>query len=864
MKKRITTSLLMASLFPCITALAQLKPVNDGISNTLLISEREGSYANQGGSKATAEFGEPNVSGLPAKHTVWYRYVAPTNGLYIVEIPDTPDLRAELRYPGNPATTIPLQTFVDGTSNTLLPNLEKLSVVLDRGQTVYLVVDTPQPFSLSWRFVQVNNNDWHDAESIAGDSGTVVRGNRGATNNLKQIGLGIVQPAVWFEWTAPNTGDYYLDLVGSRQWDGTTFDGFGIKMFDGSTGAPGNVLGSASGSTLDNSTRVPISVTAGHVYYIACTSGATAPDSQIWLSWYPQNSAGFLAWAQSEHRVSEADGSVNCRFFKLRGDGDGSVRFIGEAASGGTQATAGVDYSIPVGTVNLPAGTRSAVGQFQILPSLEEEAQEGFGVGFTNPTGGLTIADGTSNTILIGEETDNAGYSLSWNEVRVKEGQTAYVELRRQRAGNRQVAVGWRVNSGTCQAGIDMQAISGTAYLAPGQLTTSIAVPVYQDRAFEGPEYFNVTLTDTPQLGSLTDGTSNTVVIVEDDDFFVPLPGSYCGLLDTQGWGALVKCTVTGIGGASGTVDYMGATYRFTGSFDAYGQLVASFDRIGRPSIGLRLRFAEGWARCAASLRDPEGDWSEGFVRYLPYNGKTSIAPQVGSYTILCEGIGGGSVATPAVMTSTVIGDGTVRFVGRTADDQTLTISSRIAQSDPDGLVRGECAFMLPLYTKTGNFYGTCDFGLGPQHPGAATTLGWLKPWRAKDVLYPALPFQSIACQVVRYIPPTGVQRVTAPLTASLGDGSVRFINGGSTLDGTSNTLLISETNKVTITQPGNPRACSITIDPKTGWFSGKIKASGATLFTNFYGVFLQGGYGYGRGYFPGSQRSGVVEIGDF
>lgn len=862
--KHITTFLLLASLLPCVTALAQLKPINDGISNTQLINEREGSYASQGGSKATADYGETNVGGLPAKHTVWYRYVAPANGRYIVEIPDTQGLRAELRYPGNPATTIPLQTFVDGTSNTIFPNTEKLSVDLDRGQQVYLVVDAAQPFGFSWRFVQVNNNDWHDAESIVGSSGTIVRGNRGATNNLKQIGLGIVQPAVWFEWTAPSTGDYYLDLVGSRQWDGTTFDGFGIKVFDGSTGAPGIVAGTGSGGTLDNSTRVPISATAGHVYYIACTSGATAPDSQIWLSWYPQNSAGVLAWAQSEQRVSEADGYAKSRFFKLRGDGDGSVRFIGETVSGVTEATGGVDYSIPVGAVNLPTGTRSAVGQFPILPNIEDEEQEVFGVGFTNITGGFTIADGTSNTVIIGDEIDRGAYSLSWKEVRVKEGQTAYVELRRQRSGNLQVAVGWRVNSGTCQAGIDMQSISGTAYLAPGQLTTNIAVPVYQDRAFEGPEYFNVTLTDNPQLGTISDGTSNTVVIVEDDDFFVPLPGSYCGLLDTQGWGALVKCTVTGIGGATGTVDYMGTTYRFSGSFDAYGQLVASFARNNRPSIGMRLRFAEGWARCAASLRDPEGDWSEGYVRYLPYNGKTSIAPQVGSYTILCEGIGGGSVAAPAVMTSIVLGDGSVRFIGRTADDQTLTLSSRIAQSDPDGLVRGECAFMLPLYTKTGNLYGTCDFGLGPQHPGAPTTLGWLKPWRAKDVLYPALPFQSIACQTVRYTPPAVGQRVTAPLTASLGDGSVRFINGGSTLDGTSNTLLISETNKVTITQPGNPRSCSITIDPKTGWFSGKIKVPGATTFTNFYGAFHQGGYGYGRGYFPGTLRSGIVEIGDF
>lgn len=858
--KYMKLSLFLAILLPGMTALAQLKPVNDGISNTLLISEREGSYANQGGNKATAEFGEPNVGGSAAKHTVWYRYVAPTNGRYIVEIPDTQGLRAELRYPGNPATTIPLQTYVDGTVGTSFPNTEKLSVDLDRGQQVYLVVDAAQPFSFSWRFVQVMNNHWHDAESIVGSSGTLVRSNRGATSNLKQIGLGIVQPAIWFEWTAPSTGSYYLDLVGSRQWDGTTFDGFGIKVFDGSTGAPVNVIASASGSSLDNSTRVPISATAGHVYYIACTSGATAPDSQIWLSWYPQGSPGVLAWAQSEYRVSEADGYVNSRFLKLRGDGDGSVRFIGETINGTPLATAGVDYSIPGGAVNLPVGTRSAVGQFQILPNLEEESQEAFGVGFTNIVGGFDVADGTSNTIFIGEEIDQGGYSLTWNEVRVKEGNTAYVELRRQRAGNRQVAVGWRVNSGTCQAGIDMQSISGTAYLAPGQLTTTIAVPVYQDQAFEGPEYFNVTLTDNPQLGSITDGNSNTIVAVEDDDFFVPLTGSYCGLLDTQGWGALVKCTVTGIGGASGTVDYMGITYRFTGSFDASGQLVASFARTSRSSIGMRLRFAEGWARCAASFRDPEGDWSEGYIRYLPYNGKTSIAPQVGSYTILCEGMGGGSVAAPAVMTSVVLGDGSVRFIGRTADDQAFTSSSRIGQSDPDGLIaRGECAFLVPLYGKTGNFYGTCDFGLGSQYPGASTSLGWLKPWRAKDALYPALPFQNIACQAVRFTPPTAGQTVI-PIT----DGSVRFIGSNSTLDGTSNTLLLGEQNKITVTTPNNPNKCSLTLDSKTGWFSGKITPPGSLNQVNFYGLMHQGNYNFGRGFVPINRGSGEVVIDDF
>lgn len=847
----------MASLFPCVSAMAQLKPINDGISNTILISEREGGYANQGGNKATAEFGEPNVGGLPAKHTVWYRYTAPTNGRYIVEIIDNQGLRAELRYPGNPATTIPLQTFVDGTSNTLFPNTEKLSVDLDRGQTVYLVVDAAQPFSFSWRFVEVLNDHYRDAQTISGDGGTLISADRGATRSSVESNLGLTYPAVWFEWTAPSTAAYYMDLVGSRQWDGTTFENFGIRVFETVNGVPGNVIASASGSSLDNSTRVAVNATAGQVYYIACHSGQSVPDSSIWLSWYLQGSPGVLAWAQNQYRVSEADGSVNPWLLKLRGDGDGSVQFISESINGSAPAIGGEDFQIPI-EVLLALGSRSEQVPVSILANTVAETEESFGLVLTNPTGGLGIADGTSNTIIIGEEIDQGDISLSWQEMRVKEGQTAYVELRRQRAGNRQVAVGWRVNSGTCKAGIDMQSISGTAYLAPGQMSTHIAVPVYQDRVFEGPEYFNVTLTDNPQLGSITDGTRNTVVIVEDDDFFVPLPGSYCGMLDTQGWGALIKCTVTGIGGASGTVDYMGASYRFTGSFDASGQLVASFARNNRPSIGMRLRFAEGWARCAASLRDPEGDWSEGYVRYLPYNAKTSPAPQAGKYTLLCEGIGGGSVPVPVAGTSIIGTDGSVRFIGRTADDQAFTSSSRIAQSDPDGLVRGECAFMIPLYGKTGNLYGHCDFGLGPQQAGGVTTLGWLKPWRPKDLIYPALPYQTISCRAVPFTPPAAGQAVI-PLT----DGSVRFINSGTTLDGTSNTLLISESNKVTFPN-GNPNGCSISIDPKTGWFSGKIKPPGSTKPISFYGALHQGGYDYGLGFFPGIQRAGEVVIADF
>lgn len=856
--------LLFGLLLPLAPTLGQSgpRPVNDGVSNTLLLAEREGSYANQGGPAATAEYGEPEVGGGPARHTVWYRYTAPADGRCVVDLTDTQGLRAELRFPGNPATTLPLQTVVDGTTNTVFPDHERLSVDLDRGQSVYLVVDAEQPFGFSWRFAEVANDHWQDAETLPGASGTVVRANRGATRNGTEANLGLAWPAVWFEWTAPATGTQHFDLVGSRQWDGSRFDGFGLRVFASAAGAPSTLLGSGSGSSLDNSTRVTITATAGQVYYLACDSGGNAPDSRLWLSWYPDGSAGVLAWAQSVYRGSEADGGVTTRALKLRGDGDGSVSFISQSVDGAVPATGGVDYTLP-GALPLPTGTRSGT---VLLPFLEDgviEPEEAVGLAFSNPTGGLGVADGTSNTVFIGEQTDNAAAGLRQREVRVREGQTAYLEVYRQRAGSSQIAVGWRVQSDTCHAGADMPGLSGTVYLNPNQVSATIAVPVYWDRVFEGPESFTVELTDSPQAGTIVDGASNTVIAVEDADFFVPRPGAYCGLLDTGGWGALVKCTVTGEGSASGTVDYRGVSYRFTGRFGADGQLVAGFARPNRVSLGLRLSFAEGWSRCAASLRDPEGDWADGWVRYLPYS-RTNPAPQAGRYTLLCEGMGEGSVPVPLAGASFVGTDGSVRFVGRTADNQTATFASRIGQSDPEGLIGGECAFTVPLYGKAGSVYGSCDLGLGPQQPGAATTLGWLKPWRPREALYPALPFQTIACQAVPYTPPAPGERVTEPLNVALGDGSVRFLNSGGVLDGTSNTLFISERNQVTVTEPGNPLGCAIKIDPKTGTFSGRIRAPGSTQFTQFYGVFHQGAYGYGLGFFPGSTRTGEVLIGDF
>jgi hypothetical protein len=859
--KRIFAVFFILTQATIVSPAAPARPMNDGISNTLLLAEREGSYEKQGGSTATAEFGETNVGGAAPKHTVWYRYQAPTAGRFIVEIPDQQGLRAELRLPGNPATTIPLQTIADGTSNTIAFDEERLSVDLTRGQWVYLVVDAAAPFAFGWRFVEVNNDFYKDAETLLGPFGTVVRSDRGARLSQYESGLGLTAPATWFQWTAPSTGTYFVDLVGSRQRSSQLYGNFTLAVYDTQDGRPFDQLGKSTGGTLGNGTTVQFPAQAGAVYYFVCHGFSAVADNDLWLSWYPAGKAPVLAWAHPQTYTSEASGVGSSILLKLYGGASplaSAVTVNGVPAGPGAPATGGVDYQANNLPVNFAAGERSRPVNIQILPNLEQEALETVGLALTNPTGGTAIQDGTSNTIFISEELTRGACGLAARHVLVREGRTAYLEVRRMDPGTEQIEVGWSIEAdGSVRPGIDFPALSGTCRIGANELGTFIEIPIYEDGVFEGREEFVVNLSASPVSGAVADGTSNTIVAVEDNDYFISRAGRYAGVIELGNWGALVNCAVTNAGTASGTVDFQGVRYPFKGTFDAHGQLVAHLQRGTRPSLGLRLRFSEGWDSCEAAVRDPEGEWADGSVRWLPYNGRDRIAPQAGTYTVLSNGQR--DVGTPFILTGIAKADGSVRFLGRMADNTPVAFGSAIALGD--GSVRGVCAFAAPLYKKRGNFYGTLELGLGPQQPGGETHQWWLKPWRPTDAIYPALPFQSCLSVAVPFVPPARGQRITEQFDAALGDGSVRFVNGGTALDGTSNTILIGETNQVAVS-PGN---VAMKINPKNGTFTGTATPPGGVPRT-FFGCFVQGNYGYGIGFYLGSNRSGdvVVEADDF
>ena len=710
---------------------ASPRVINDGSSNTLLLAERIGSYDNQGGPKATAEPGEPDCGGLPAEHTVWYRYLAPVKGYFVVEIKDEQGLRADLRIPGNPPGTVPIQTIADGTSNTIAFDEERLSTDLQSGQTVYLRVDAAKPFSFAWRFVEVPNDYYQDARFCDGSSGTIKTTDTGATLSPYESGLGLTKPGTWFLWTAPTTASYSFDLVGSRVLYASTYSGFSLRPFLEQNGQPGQALDSAQGNTLDNSTVVKIDAVAGQSYYFLCSGPEVKSDNAIWFSWYLSDAPGVLTWAQDVWWGAESTSLAPTVIVRLRGHTGslGTVSVIGTGRVSPHPAMPPDDFPLAGPSFTWADNLRSANYGYPIGQDTFVEPVEDFSIVLLGPPVEAQLA-----RVFINSDDGNGACGFPMKTMRVKEGDVAYLPISRLATGNDEIVGSWKVIGNEGSYGGDWVSSSGSFLLPSGESSTGIVFPTWQDGEFEGDE--TVMIEIKTSLGSIADGSSNTVLIIEDDDYFVPRRGKYSGLIDTEGYAALVKFGLSEAGSASGTVDYQGFKYRFKGSFDPEGQLVASLARPGRVPLGVRLKFAAGWDECAASIRDPEGVWADGFVRRLPYDGRQAVAPQAGRYTVTCMGLSG--VPAPAVFSGGAFADGSVRFVGRTADGTSVSLGGNIGFG-------GEFAFACPLYGKGGNFYGTFDLGLGPQQPGGESTQWWLKPWRVKDAIYPALPLQELS-----------------------------------------------------------------------------------------------------------------------
>lgn len=194
-------------------------------------------------------------------------------------------------------------------------------------------------------------------------------------------------------------------------------------------------------------------------------------------------------------------------------------------ATGGT-ATNSEDYTLISGVVTIPAGAQSATFKFPIINDLIDEEDETIQISLSSPSSNAKI--GTSNQQSYTITDDDDGPAIGFVDVvSVANEGSSLVTIALQlglESGN-DVSVDYAVTGGDAAAGTDFIALTGTATVDAGDLTTTISFQPIDDAIIESPETVEITISN-PVNGTLTPSFDvHTVTIADNDDLGFEGPG---------------------------------------------------------------------------------------------------------------------------------------------------------------------------------------------------------------------------------------------------------------------------------------------------------------------------------------------------
>ncbi len=206
---------------------------------------------------------------------------------------------------------------------------------------------------------------------------------------------------------------------------------------------------------------------------------------------------------------------------------------VGYATGGGT-ASAGADYTAASGTADFAIGATTAVVPLDVLGDLLDEPDEEFGVTLSNPVG-ATIGTPSTGTVTILDDDPMADLSGADVVVFESAGQ-AVVELTLSAPSGFDITVDYVTANGTATAPADYGAVSGTAFIAAGALSTTVPIAIVNDPDIEPDESFTLELSNPGNAVLLT--PSITVTIRDDDGTLLFEDGFDSG--DLSHWSAVV------------------------------------------------------------------------------------------------------------------------------------------------------------------------------------------------------------------------------------------------------------------------------------------------------------------------------------
>ena len=189
---------------------------------------------------------------------------------------------------------------------------------------------------------------------------------------------------------------------------------------------------------------------------------------------------------------------------------------------GGT-ATPGTDYTVPDGSLTIPAGVSSGTITIETTADGVLDRGETLVVTLTGADTAMGTAEyGTAWTTTIAD-TGAETVSVA-SDGAVTEGADATFTVTLSGAAAEAAVVGWSTAAGTAASGVDYTAVaSGTLMIPAGETTGTLTVPTIQDALAERDETFTVTITGTTLPAGVTLGTRTATATIEDDEAFVAI-----------------------------------------------------------------------------------------------------------------------------------------------------------------------------------------------------------------------------------------------------------------------------------------------------------------------------------------------------
>ncbi|TQV88071.1 immunoglobulin-like domain-containing protein [Aliikangiella coralliicola] len=250
------------------------------------------------------------------------------------------------------------------------------------------------------------------------------------------------------------------------------------------------------------------------------TGGATLGTSVIKVTILdndPVPAAGVLSFEFDSYQVNENDHSLLVTVIREGGSlGEVSVDVVSQNDS----ATAAEDYQIVNQTVSFADGEISQTISVSLIDDSEYEGNESFDLQLTN-VAGTELANQIVAKVIINEDEPipSAGI-IQFSGVAYQADEDAtdlIVTVTRTLGSVGEVSADLSVISGDATHGIDYRIANSSLTFPDGEVSQSVSIVIFDDRDYEGDEYFTLGLANLDGDASIGSVSESVVTIRENE-----------------------------------------------------------------------------------------------------------------------------------------------------------------------------------------------------------------------------------------------------------------------------------------------------------------------------------------------------------